>query len=80
MTLFSLVALTFLPLTGVVEGVSVAQVFCVEHKRFFEVFSGSLLVPVPLAVPALSAFEPNPPMLLLRFCSFMGGAWVGMRF
>lgn len=78
-TLLSLVLLIFLPFTGVLEDVSEAEVLWVEHKRFLEVFSGSTLLE-PFVVPVLSAFEANPPMLLLRFCSLEGVAWVGRMF
>lgn len=78
-TLFSLVLLTFLPFTGVLEDVSAVEVLWVEHKRFLEVFSCSTLLEL-FVEPVLSAFEPNPPMLLLRFCSLEGVAWAGRMF
>lgn len=74
-THFSLVLLTFLPFTGVLEDVSEAEVLWVEHKRFLEVFSCSTLLEF-FEEPVLSAFEANPPILLLRFCSLEGVAWV----
>lgn len=78
-TLFSLVLLTFLPFTGVLEDVSEAEVLSVEHKRFLEVFSCSTLFELFME-PVLSAFEANPPMLLFRFCSLEGVAWAGSMF
>lgn len=42
-----------------------------------EDFSGSALLEL---FEELSAFEVNPPMLLLRFCSLEGVAWVGNMF
>lgn len=72
-TLFSLVLLTFLPFTGVLEDDSEADDLRVEHKRFLEIFSCSTF-PELLVQPVLSAFEANPPILLLRFCSLEGGA------
>lgn len=78
-TVFSLVLLNFLPFTGVLEDVSEAEVLCVEHKRFLELFSCSTL-PELFVEPVISAFEPNPPRLLLRFCSLEGVAWVGRMF
>lgn len=66
-TLFSLVLLIFLPFTGVLEDVSEAEVLLVEHKRFLEVFSCSTLLEL-FVEPGLSDFDPNPPILLLRFC------------
>lgn len=78
-TLFSFVLLTFLPFTGVLKDFSEAEVLWVEHKRFLEVFSCSTLLEL-FAEPVLSAFEPNPPMLLLRFCSLEGVAWAGCMF
>lgn len=76
-TLFSLVLLVFLPFTGVLEDVSEAEVLWVEHRRFLEVFSCSTL---PELFVVISAFVPNPPILLLRFCSLEGVAWVGRMF
>lgn len=64
--LFSLLWLIFLPFTGVLEDVSEAEVLWVEHKRFLEVFSCSTLLEF-FVEPVLSAFEANPPILLLRF-------------
>lgn len=78
LTLFSLVLLTFLPFTGVLEDVSEVEVLRVEHKRFLEVFSCSTLE--VFVEPVLSAFEANPTILLLRFCSLEGVAWVGRMF
>lgn len=78
-TLFSLVLLTFLPFTGVPEDVSAVEVLWVAHKRFLEVFSCSTLLEL-FVEPVLSAFEPNPPILLLRFCSLEGVAWAGRMF
>lgn len=71
LTPFSFVLLAFLPLTGVLEDVS--EVLWVEHKRFLEVFSCSALLEL-FVEPALSDFEANPTMLLLRFCSLEGVA------
>lgn len=70
-TLFSLVVLTFFPLTGVLEGVSVAEFLFVEHSRFLDALSCSALLEV-FVETLLSTFWPKPPMLLLRFCSFAG--------
>lgn len=78
-TLFSLVLLIFLPFTGVLEDVSEAAVLRVEHKRFLEVFSCSALLEL-FVEPVLSALDANPPILLLRFCSLEGVAWVGTMF
>lgn len=78
-TLFSLVLLSFLPFTGVVEDVSEAEDLWVAHNRFLEVFSCSALLEL-FVEPVLSAFKPNPPILLLRFCSLEGVAWVGSMF
>lgn len=66
-TLFSLVLLIFLPFTGVLEDISEVEVLLVEHKRFLEVFSCSTLLEL-FVEPGLSDFDPNPPILLLRFC------------
>lgn len=65
---FSLLLLTFLPFTGVLEDDS--EVWYVEHRRFWGVFSSAFLE--FLVELVLSAFEANPPTLLLRFCSLEG--------
>lgn len=65
---FSLLLLTFLPFTGVLEDDS--EVLCVAHRRFLW-STGSALLEV-LVELVLSAFEANPPTLLLRFCSLEG--------
>ncbi len=78
-TLFSLLWLVFLPFKGVLEDVSEAEVLWVEHKRFLKVFSCSALLEL-FVEPVLSAFEANPPILLLRFCSLEGVAWLGKMF
>lgn len=65
----SLLLLTFLPLTGVLEDDS--EVLCVAHRRFLGVFSASAL-PGALAELVLSALEAKPPTLLLRFGSLEG--------
>lgn len=65
----SLLLLTFLPFTGVLEDDS--EVLCVAHRRFLGVFSASALLEF-LVELVLSAFEAKPPMLLLRFCSLEG--------
>lgn len=70
-TLLSLVLLVFLPFTGVLEDISGAEVLWVEHRRFLEVFSCSTLQELFVEI---STFEPNPPILLLRFCSLEGVA------
>lgn len=71
--LFSLVLLSFLPFTGVLEDVSGAEVLWVEHNRFLELLSCSTLLTL-FVDPVLSAFKPNPPILFLRFCSLEGVA------
>lgn len=78
-TLFSLVVLTFFPLTGVLLGVSVAEFLFVEHSRFLDALSCSALLEV-FVETLLSTFWPKPPMLLLRFCSFAGVVWAGSLF
>lgn len=65
----SLLLLIFFPFTGVLEDAS--EVLLVEHRRFLGVFSCSALLAF-LAELVLSAFEANPPTLLLRFCSLEG--------
>lgn len=79
LALFSLVLLVFFPFTGVVEGVSEVEVLWVEHKRFLEDFSCSTLLELFME-PVPSAFWPNPPILLLRFCSLGGVPWAGKMF